>query len=168
MSENDQGTASPIQIPKTKSWLTGKWSPLCRIIENSPGKRWSDLCRPDSPGVYRLIALDPSTPGTVPASLDRVCGIDLTGTLYIGATSSLRRRLASLVLRHRTDDPLSGGSGGYQRLSAKLARRFPRGLLAISWQRVLDSGEMSRERALFHTYKARFGELPPMNDQSGI
>jgi predicted GIY-YIG superfamily endonuclease len=165
MPEISSSDVTPVTI-KAK-WLTGKWCPLCRTIENLPGKRWSDICRPDGSGVYRLIALDASMPGIVPASLDRVCGIDSTGTLYIGVTKSLRRRLASLVSRNRTNDPLSGS--GHQFMNAKLARRFAPRLRAISWQK-LDSAEAAhrREAELLRAYKARFGELPPMNGQSSV
>jgi hypothetical protein len=153
---------------KVRSWLTGKWSPLCRIIESTPGKRWSDICRPDGPGVYRLIALDADAPGVIPAWLDRVCGVDPTGTLYIGCASSLRRRLASLVLRYRSRDLMSGG-GSHAIMAPKLAKRFGPQLLAASWQP--SNGKwlpIQRERELFSAYKDRFGELPPMNEQSGV
>ena len=122
---------------------------------------------PDGPGVYRLIALDANMPSIVPASLNRICGVDPTGTLYIGATSSLRRRLASLVMRNRTNDPLAGGSGSHSLMAPKLARLFAPQWRAIAWQR-LDSNERNREHELFRRYKAQFGELPPMNAQSGI
>jgi hypothetical protein len=168
MSEADTSSHVRTVTVKARSWLTGKWSPLCRITESTPGKRWSDICRPDGPGAYRLIALDADAPGIVPAWLDRVCGVDPTGTLYIGSTSSLRRRLASLILRHGKRDPLLG-SGSHAIVAPKLARRFGPQLLAISWQP--SNGKWSpiqRERDLLSAYNDRFGELPPMNKQSGL
>jgi len=54
-------------------------------------------------------------------------------------------------------------------MSSKLARRFPPRWRAISWQRLNASAfHINREIALFRVYKARFGELPPMNEQSGV
>jgi hypothetical protein len=163
MSENSLGSDVHTESAKTRSWLTGKWSPLCRIVENTPGKRSSDMCRPDGPGVYRLIALDADMPGIVPASLDRVCGIDPTGTLYIGATRSLQRRVASLVRSNKTNDLIVGGSGGHQIMTGKLARQFAPRWRAITWQRLDSVDWRNREQALFRDYRARFGELPPMN-----
>jgi hypothetical protein len=53
-------------------------------------------------------------------------------------------------------------------MTGKLAKRFPRQWLAITWQRT-DSENISRARetTLFRDYMARFGELPPMNAQKG-
>jgi hypothetical protein len=140
----------------------GKWSPLCRISETTWGKRWIDLCRNGTSGVYRLIALTDNRLDVVPAPLDRVCGIDPTGTLYIGASRSLRTRLGTLV---RTHDP-SKMAGGHAVMSAKLRRRFPPERLAITW-RCREPPEMVRnfETELIQDYQARFGELPPVNAQ---
>jgi hypothetical protein len=158
MSEDAHGSDIHAKSAKTRSWLTGKWSPLCRIIENTPGKRWSDMCRPDGPGVYRLVALDANEQGFAPAPLNRVCGIDPTGTLYIGKTTSLRKRLRTLVL---TNDPNIPFGGGHAFMSAKLQRRFPFQLRAVTWQRT--SEVWNAEKKLFENYTTRFGELPPMN-----
>ena len=157
----------PVGLTKARTWLTGKWSPIYRIAENYPGRRWSDACRPDGPGVYRLIALDAAGPGIVPAPLHRVCDTDPTGTLYIGSTRSLRTRLSSLVLTHRPKGLFLSGAGSHRGMTAKLRRRFPPRLLAIAWQS-LDPNQRNREDALFLAYKARFGELPPMNEGSGV
>jgi hypothetical protein len=47
-------------------------------------------------GVYRLIALDAERDPTKTAALDRVCGRDSTGTLYIGQADKLHVRLNDL------------------------------------------------------------------------
>ena len=151
---------------KAHKWLTGSWSPLFRIIDCA-GKRWLDMFVPDSPGLYRLVALDASMPGIVPASLNRICAVDSTGTLYIGATSSLRRRLATLILKYRTNGPLAGGSGGYRPMSPSLAQQFAPQSLAVAWQSLV-SDERNQEQDLLQSYKATFGELPPMSRGSGI
>jgi hypothetical protein len=139
-------------------WLSGRWSPLVRTVETAYGRRWTDLCNPDGPGLYRLIALEDNEQGFVPASLNRVCGIDHTGTLYIGKTSSLRSRLRSLV---RTNNPSFLFGGGHAHMPHTLRRRFPFQLRAITWLR---SSDLSNgEAELFEKYTKRFGELPPMN-----
>jgi hypothetical protein len=143
-------------------WLTGRWCPLYRIVENAFGRRWNDFCKPDGPGVYRLVALDSSKSGIVPAPLERVCGTDPTGTLYIGRSESLRNRLSSLV---RSQNPTKILGGDHIPVSGKLAKRFPRQWLAITWQRTNSGDCRMREATLFGHYMARFGELPPMNGQ---
>ena len=60
---------------KVHKWLTGSWSPLFGIIDCA-GKRWLDMFVPDSPGLYRPVALDDSMPGIVPASLNRICAVE--------------------------------------------------------------------------------------------
>jgi hypothetical protein len=93
----DENTLRPMpkRTPSLMRWLTGRWSPLCCIDGNAPGTRWSDLCNPDGPGVYRLVALDPNDV-SAPSLLGRVCGNDPSGTLYIGCATWLRRRLGQL------------------------------------------------------------------------
>jgi hypothetical protein len=142
------------------AWLTGTWSPLCRVIEDIPGKRWFDLCVPDGPGVYRLIALDASKSGIVPASLDRVCGSDPTGTLYIGAAGSLQGRLGDLV---KTNDPTKFKGGGHRRLTMKLAECFSPQWRALVWEYADEPFE--REGQLLRDYEGQFGERPPVNTQ---
>jgi hypothetical protein len=150
------------RIVSLRSWLIGKWSPLCLIVENTPGKRWNDICRPDGPAVYRLVALNANVPGIVPAALDRICGVDPTGTLYIGKSrGSLRSRLASLVKTNLTG---SGGSGGHRTMVRKLARQFAPRWRAISWQMLVSAdAATNRERELLRAYEERFGDLPPLN-----
>jgi len=95
-------------------WLTGRWCPPYCIIENAPGKRLVDLCKPDGPGVYRLVALDATG---VAAPLERVCGIDPTGTLYIGHSRGLLLPcLRSSVLTHGPGH----GFGRHRDMPAKL------------------------------------------------
>jgi hypothetical protein len=105
------------------------------------GRRWIDLCDSGS-GVYRLVALDNNVE-LIPAAINRVCGVDLTGTLYIGHATSLRARL-----------------------TAKLKKRFPPQRLAITWQRIDILQRRNREMRLLQNYLRRFGELPPMNSQA--
>jgi hypothetical protein len=141
----------------------GKWSPLCLITETLPGKRWKDLC-PNEPGVFRLIGIETTATGYFPQQLARVCGIDPTGTLYIGATTLLRGRLGTLVRTHNPSG-LSVG-GGHTHMNAKLKKRFPMQRLALTW-RCVESTDMVRnlESQLFRRYEQQFGELPPMNAQ---
>ena len=62
----------------------------------------------------------------------RVCGVDPTGTLYIGFTKSLRTCLRILVL---TNDPNVPLGTGHAFMPAKLRKSFPLRLRAVAWQR---------------------------------
>lgn len=108
-------------------------------------------------GVYRLIGLEDTT-GLSPAVIQRVCGNDVTGTLYIGAAEVLRNRIGSLVQTLRPD---IFRSAPHKSLTAKLAARFPTDSLAISWE--FSDRPWDRENELLQAYVAEFGELPPHN-----
>ena len=83
------------------TWLSGMWSDLIRISEAIDHKWWEKL-QPNTKGVYRLVAI--AGDSLTPVPLNRVCGSDETGTLYIGASDRpLLNRLGSLVKTHRTD-----------------------------------------------------------------
>jgi hypothetical protein len=128
----------------------------------------SDYCQPTS-GVYRLIGLDDSGK---PASLNRICGSDQTGTLYIGREGknfAVRSRLSKLV--RSLQEPRRRGEGcsyneehhaGYRlRRHFSLSRRFPISHLAITWCYSRQSA--LAERILLDAYFREFGDTPPLN-----
>jgi predicted GIY-YIG superfamily endonuclease len=142
------------------SWLNGSWSELVRISDAIEQKWWEKL-QPNSKGVYRLVALDEQASKPIP--LNRVCGTDETGTLYIGASDHpLLSRLASLVKTHRADYT----SKPHRQLSRVLADRFPENRLAITWEYA--NAPWQREAELLMAYEAEFGELPPNNGQRSV
>ena len=68
---------------RTTHWnidIPGSW--VGPYTLNDLGSYISSFCEP-RPGVYRLIALD-AAGAQKPAPLNRICGVDETGTLYIG------------------------------------------------------------------------------------
>jgi hypothetical protein len=71
------------------SWLdqVDQWCPLIRVTES-----WGARC-PNSGGVYRLVGISTEAGERAPVSIDRVCGRDPNGTLYIGEGASLTGRL---------------------------------------------------------------------------
>lgn len=141
--------------------VPGDWVgpyPLARL-----GSYVSKFCE-DRPGVYRLIALNEQ--GN-PATLNRMCGGDTTGTLYIGVegkTFSDRSRLGQLVRslrspRRRTNQE---HQAGYRlRSHPELNSRFPEARVALTW--CYCDTPTSAERALFEVYFASFGDNPPLN-----
>jgi hypothetical protein len=140
-------------------WLTGEWSPIYRLTADLDGSEpWYEHCPPKTKGVYRLVAL--SKNGR-PAPIRRACGVDMTGTLQIGASSNLESRLGSLVKTHRPD---RFSSGGHNRLRSKLAERFPPERLGLTWQRTRGD-PYKREEQLIAAYDEEFGDHPPNNRQ---
>jgi hypothetical protein len=119
---------------------------------------WESLAR--RAGVYRLVALRDDTT-FVPMPLNRVCGVDDTGTIYIGQTDKqLIERLGALVKTHRKDYR----SSPHRRLSSTLAASFPSERLAFTWE-YTSPPAWKREAELLSAYEHEFGELPPNNGQ---
>ncbi len=142
-------------------WLDGDWNDPFRISDAIEKKYWEQLEK-NAKGVYRLIALSNKNDFTL-QKLDRVCGVDDTGTLYIGASYvSLLGRLAAVVKTHRPDYV----GRPHQRLSPRLADRFTERKLAVSWEPTETPWE--REHRLLVAYEETFGELPPMNNQRSV
>jgi hypothetical protein len=133
------------------------------------GSYVSSLCK-SLPGVYRLIALDDTG---APATLQRMCGTDSTGTLYIGMegrTFSDRSRLTKLVRSLRP--PRGHGRGvfihnrehhaGYRlRRHQILSQKFPPEKLALTW--CYSNQPALAEAALLDIYFDSFGDTPPLN-----
>ena len=141
------------------SWLTGEWSALHRVSDRDQSA-WFRTCK-DEPGIYRLVALQDGLL-LQPAVLNRVCGADELGTIYIGAaTRSLQSRLGQLVAQH---SPERFKGGAHVSMPAPLAKAFPANKLAVCWsyaERGMDVFAM--ERALLVAYRDVFGERPPLN-----
>jgi hypothetical protein len=92
--------------------------------------------------------------------LNRVCGVDETGTLYIGRSQeSLLNRLASLIATHHHGFT----AAPHRKLCKGLAALFPDDKLAFSWEATDDP--KLRESKLLWAYEDVFGELPPINSQ---
>jgi hypothetical protein len=123
-------------------------------------------------GIYQLIG------SGKPAILDRICGPDQTGTLYIGCEGKNfadRSRLSKLV--RSLGEPRSTRDGGHiyneehnagsrLRRHPVLSRRFPISKLALTWC-YTDSKECYlSERALLDAYFRSFGDTPPLNFRS--
>jgi hypothetical protein len=111
-------------------------------------------------GVYRLVGLASEGDLTKPASLDRVCGKDTTGTLYIGHAKSLHSRLNQL--RRSSSGHQSSHNAG-RPMNRTLRARFPSNKLAVA---ILSTGATTFrmiERDLIQAYMNSFGDTPPLN-----
>jgi hypothetical protein len=113
-------------------------------------------------GVYRLIALASDRDLTKPATLNRVARQDTSGTLYIGETGNLARRLNEMQRSgwgHRNED--SHGAIGMLKQIACLDY-FPNKLgIALLFTTLSDT--KSVEKDLIRAYINSFGDTPPLN-----
>ena len=113
-------------------------------------------------GVYRLIALTSERDLAKPASLNRVAGPDASGTLYIGETGNLARRLNELQRSgwgSRNED--SHGAIAMLR-QIKCLSFFPNRIgIALLLTDVGDTRGI--ERDLMRSYMNSFGDTPPLN-----
>lgn len=109
---------------------------------------------PADKGVYRIIALANDDDFTA-APLVRVCGVDDTGTLYIGVGEG------RFGLGSRPGKAMVGASfHQHYKFCKPLADQFPTNRLAIVWCR---HGAPTRlEEQLVHAYEDVYGEFPPL------
>lgn len=170
----------------TVSQLNAHWRTLDAAPAGSEFSRlgiwqmppWKDLCSelgwefhlPDSDyfgekhhgycGVYRLIALA-SEDDARPATLNRVAGQDASGTLYIGQSSVLSRRLNELLRSgwgHRNED----SHGAISMLKQiPLLNYLPKKVGISLLFTVRDSCMV--EGDLIRAYMNSFGDTPPLN-----
>jgi hypothetical protein len=159
----------PQSWPHWNADLPGIWSSLVRPDE--AGSYIAGFITSNCGGVYRLVGL--ANPGiNVPAKIDRVCGSDETGTLYIGRASSqrsLQLRLGTLfrTLNARKGIVYSGHSAAeFLRHHPLLSARFPLDRVAVTWS--YDYYDTMAEQILFARYVRSFGEAPPLNLQRGL
>jgi len=119
-------------------------------------------------GVYRLVGLAESGKSK-PAIIDRICGRDVTGTLYIGCEGknfAVRSRLTKLVRslrepRHGSVYNAQHAAGLFLRRNYLLSTRFPKSKLAIAW--CYDPNPYIAEGNLLVSYMDSLGESPPLN-----
>ncbi len=111
-------------------------------------------------GVYRLIALEKEGDLSKPAILNRVCGQDESGTLYIGESNDLGRRLNEL--RRSAGHRQGNSHGAISMLRRITALNYPATKLGIA---VLFTGKQTEsiERDLLWAYINSFGDTPPLN-----
>lgn len=131
------------------------WSKPFPVLEN-----WPSTLKPKS-GVYLLVALEQDSSGT---PIDRVCGRDFSGTLYIGKADSLEGRVCELRKTLRPEDWTSGTHGaGHLLLNTPMRGVFPIKKLATMW--ALTNLPWEIEEKLLPEYVSKFGEGPPLNRQ---
>lgn len=113
-------------------------------------------------GVYRLIGLAAENDVRRPATINRVCGQDASGTLYVGEAGSLNQRLNQFrrSLGIRED---SHGASRMYRQSAPLQSMFPTNKLAVAVFFTSRYLSTAVEHDLMRAYLNTFGDTPPLN-----
>lgn len=115
-------------------------------------------------GVYRIFVLD--------TAIDRCCGKDRTGTLYIGLAGTGARNSSNLRSRIKEILNTVHHATACWSFNGPIARKFPWKTLAINWaytdERLNYRGEtvpgaFAAENFLLANYNDSFGELPPLN-----
>jgi hypothetical protein len=105
-----------------------------------------------------------------PMIINRVCGQDQTGTLYIGlARRSVRFRLQQLMRSLREPRQFRShkehDAGRAIHRNPLLKEKFPRECLAVRW--AYDNNPQFFEGNLLAHYFKCFGEIPPLNVKRG-
>jgi hypothetical protein len=126
-------------------------------------------------GVYMLVAMEDEKTITC-AHLQRIGGIDKTGTLYIGHArrgGTLRERMGKLLRSVRKPQGPSRhggyvynrehGAGLSLRRNPVLSPLYPIEKLAVRWR--YDDQPVIAENNLLWAYYESFGEAPPLNSQ---
>lgn len=129
-----------------------------RYLPGNYSSEWS--------GVYRIFARS--------RSIDRCCGKDPTGTLYIGCAASRGRNWS--ILRTRIQSILREDHHAMQkwRWNDSLHKSFPKESLFIEWAytgtRIDHTGKTVQnvslsENLLLSAYSETYGEYPPWNEK---
>jgi hypothetical protein len=133
------------------------WNDICselnwelHLLEESSffGKKAHGYC-----GVYRLIGLVSEGGLTRPATFNRVCGQDTSGTLYIGQAGELHTR-ANQIRR--------GSHQAIRMLNQIPVLDFPANKRAIALLSTIRYSNLV-ESDLLHAYMNSFGDTPPLN-----
>jgi hypothetical protein len=140
------------------------WNDLCshlawevyRLDDGYFSKKYFGCC-----GVYRLVGLESESDLRKPVPLNRVCGQDISGTLYIGEAGSLNNRLNQLrrtLLRKEN----SHNAASVLKHMHVLKSKFSPNKLAVA---VMFTGRSTRyvENNLLEAYMNSFGDTPPLN-----
>lgn len=140
------------------------WGPKCTLTGLRKNAFLPTTDQRHRSGVYRVFSSG--------INIDRCCGKDSTGTLYIGRAGAGRRDWSILRTRIQSLVKYEHHVTKIWRSSNLLQEKFPWDSLAIEWAytgRILNqNGELVPEAKLaegllLDCYRDSFGELPPWN-----
>jgi excinuclease UvrABC nuclease subunit len=119
---------------------------------------------PVAPGVYSIIALDENE---CPIEINRFLDTDQSGTLYIGKSDNLRKRLTNMrrafSLNHKSRKHIAVRRFYHFK---KVADKFPIDTIVISFKLARDGLSAKQlETQKLNLYERIFGERPPLNKQ---
>ncbi|MGN6438895.1 MAG: hypothetical protein ACTHMM_20295 [Agriterribacter sp.] len=116
---------------------------------------------PDGIGIYRVFALNEDL---TPKHINRFCGIDTTGTLYIGRTTAqgLKKRIYQALAVINPLGKSTGHSGALKYKMNKIIAEFLNDH-KLYFDYEVCAHPAGKERELLNEYASKFGELPPLN-----
>ena len=118
---------------------------------------------PKEPGVYILYALTSETGECAPTTINRFCGSDPEGILYIGETG--RGRPWTLVGGLRGPNHRQHGAAARYHGYPIISERFPLTKLAIEFFPVTGEEPWEDEDRRIKAFVQKYGEVPPLNVQ---
>ncbi|WP_375203834.1 hypothetical protein [Hyphococcus sp.] len=120
----------------------------------------SDVLK-NEPGIYEILSVDHNGD---PLSINRFCGVDKFGVLYIGRSFHMRRRLrafANMILNNSKRGHVAGRT---YRTSPKIKKIASPESLIFCFKHLDDVA--SEESSLLKAYVNKFGEVPPLNGRA--
>lgn len=119
---------------------------------------------PNQPGIYRIIALDNNGE---PVRINRLLDVDESGTLYIGKSENLRKRISNMRRafspKHKSVKHIAVRR--YQRIK-KIEEKYPVRSLVILLELTKDNQSARElEKQELEVYEKFMGEIPPLNRQ---
>ncbi len=145
------------------TWCMPPWEEICEqlswqhyVLDDG----YFDAKRFGCCGVYRIVALEADKDISRPATLNRLCDQDKTGTLYIGQSSRLSDRMNQL--RRTTRGRGERSHGAYGALLNIKKINFPVGKLAVA---LMFTGRDTKyvEGELIRAYMNSYGDPPVLN-----
>jgi len=145
--------------------LTLCWNTPHKLVDLKK-KRYllPDTYEEECSGVYRIFVPD--------TTIDRCCGGDPTGTLYVGSAGTKDRSWS--ILRTRILEIVNKRHHATHNVTQRFREKFAWATLAVQWaytDRIFNykgkriSGAPRAESWLLSTYNKSFGEYPPWNQK---
>jgi hypothetical protein len=148
----------PLQLVWNRSQLLSALYKNKHLLPGTDASEWS--------GVYRVFCKN--------TAIDRSCGRDQTGTLYIGMAGTGKQKWS--ILRTRIKDIIEQRHQAFTlwRVNDMVWRKFPWESLAVEWAFTGDRTDHKGERVpaaviaegfLLGSYNDSYGEYPPWNQR---
>ena len=117
---------------------------------------------PEEIGVYKIFAFNHAN---LPINVNRFCGTDTTGLLYIGKTDrqNLRKRLYQFYTSAHPEMVTHNHSGAQKYFRNQAIRNHLGNNHVLGFEFEIHDFPNIRESELLNEYFLQFGEYPPLN-----